>query len=294
MIPSYEDVMLPFLKFIVDGREYSKRDVINEITSRFNLTEEEKKQLLPSGQQPIIDNRVGWARLYLKKAGLLEATKRGHMKITESGKDAIRQNPSSINTKFLSKYPDFQQFKVSKKVDPLPVDLIYDPDELIYRSYQQKLDEVKSELLDAVKLTSPSFFERLVLKLLRAMGYGVLGETTKQSWDKGIDGIILEDNLGFNKIGFQAKRWDTNTITGSLISTFRDDLKRNKLDKGVFVTSSGFDKGAVERSQLSDPKVILIDGEQLVDYMVKYNIGVQEYDIIRLKKIDRDFFSEEE
>lgn len=208
-IPDFQTIMLPLLKSLGDNKEHSLREVIEHVSELFNLSEEEKKERLPSGQQAIIDNRVGWARTYLKKAGLLEYTRRGHFRITERGLDILKQDLSKIDLKYLRQFPEYMEFKATRKTKKPPRAGAETPRELIEDGYEKIKDEVADELLKLVKESSPKFFENLVIELLLRMGYGGswkdAGMAIGKSGDEGIDGIIKEDKLGLDNIYIQAK-----------------------------------------------------------------------------------------
>ena len=217
-IPDFQSIMLPLLKFTANQQEHSLREAIEDLAQVFNLSEQERKELLPSGQEATFDNRVGWSRTYLKKAGLLESTRRSFFKITQRGLDVLSQNPSRIDIKFLEQFPEFVEFRGGGKKDKetaLGIELEANgqqtPEELLEYGYQKIRQDLAQEVLNRVKASSPSFFERLVVELLVRMGYGGsrkdAGEAVGKSGDEGIDGIIKEDRLGLDVIYIQAKKW---------------------------------------------------------------------------------------
>lgn len=248
-------------------------------------------------------NRVGWARTYLKKAGLLKYCGVGSFIITEQGLKVLQEKPSKINVKYLKRFPEILEFiKPSKKIDQLkdkqaesileektPEDLL----EIGYEKYQEKL---LSDLLERIKQCSPEFFERLVVELLVGMGYGGsfedAGKAIGKIGDEGIDGIIKEDKLGLDVIYLQAKKW-TNPVSRPEIQKFAGALLGKKAKKGVFITTSTFSEGAVEYAKNVENKIILIDGEQLTRYMIENRIGVSETASYSINKIDLDYFTEE-
>jgi len=212
-IPNYQPIMLPLLKFASDGQEHSLRETIEALADEFNLTDEERSELLPSGQQAVFDNRVGWARTYLKKAGLLETTRRGYYRVTERGQQVLRQNPSEITTAFLRQFPEFVEFQTTtrNRLDETKDEESNEtqtPEEVIETAYQKLRKELAVELLQIIKERSPAFFERLVIDLLVRMGYGGTrkdaGEAIGRTSDGGIDGIIKEDRLGLDIFYIQA------------------------------------------------------------------------------------------
>ena len=218
-IPDFQTIMLPLLKFAADQQEHSLREAIEELALAFNLSEQERKELLLSGQQATFDNRVGWSRTYLKKAGLLDRTRRSFFKITQRGLDVLNQKPPRIDAKFLEQFPEFIEFRESgreiKEVSTgieLEANGHQTPEELLEYGYQKIRQDLAQEVLNRVKASSPSFFERLVVELLVRMGYGGsrkdAGEAVGNSGDEGIDGIIKEDRLGLDVIYIQAKKWE--------------------------------------------------------------------------------------
>lgn len=300
-IPDYQSIMLPLLKFASDQKEHSLREAIEHISGIFELSETEKVMLLQSGQH-IIDNRVGWARTYLKKAGLLETTKRSYFKITERGLEVLKKNTSEINVKYLEQFPEFIEFKNLKKDEKgiLKQDELCNqqtPHDLLEEGYLKIKSNLAQELLNLVKNGSSEFFERLVVKLLLNMGYGGsqkdAGEAIGRSGDEGIDGIIKEDKLGLDAIYIQAKKWEA-TVGRPEVQKFVGALHGKGAKKGIFMTTSDFSKEAIDyASAMRDPKIVLIDGELLAQLMIDNNIGVSIATIYEIKKIDLDYFTEE-
>lgn len=301
-IPDYQTIMLPLLKLAGDKKEHSIREAIDSIADLFKLSDEQKKEVLPSGRSYIIDNRVGWARTYLKKAGLLEDTHRSHFRITEEGLKALEKSPTEINIKFLQQFPGFNEFRKKKDDEQdgqeqiTQEDSSQTPQELLEYGYQKIKRDLAQELLESVKKVSPRFFEQLVVELLLKMGYGGslkdAGKAIGQSGDGGIDGIIKEDKLGLDVIYIQAKRWE-NVVGSKEIRNFVGSLVGQKANKGVFITTSGFTKDALEYVKTITHKVILIDGEMLAQLMIENNVGVSDVISYEVKKIDSDYFIEE-
>ncbi|OGW39095.1 MAG: restriction endonuclease [Nitrospirae bacterium RBG_13_39_12] len=295
-IPDYQAVMLPLLKILADEQEHSFRDSIENLAQFFKLSAEERKELLPSGQQKVFDNRIGWARTYLKKAGLMESTRRGFFKITKLGLDALKQNPPEINVKFLEQYPEFIEFKqirkekVSSEIEEIDKQ---SPEDLVVAGYQKIRQELADELLAQIKSCSPEFFEKLLVELLVKMGYGGsrkdAGKAIGKTGDEGIDGIIKEDKLGLDTIYIQAKRWE-NTVSRPEIQKFAGALQGHRAKKGIFITTSSFSKEALDFVSKIDSKIILIDGEHLTQLMIDYDIGVSKIASYDIKKIDTDYF----
>lgn len=302
MIPDYQSIMLPLLKYAGDKKEHHIREAIDRLADEFNLSEEERKELLPSGQQAIFDNRVGWARTYLKKAGLLETTKRAHFKITDRGLQVLAERPNEINAEYLEQYPEFVEFITVKAIkgefekDELKNYEENTPEELIEIGHQKLQKELSSDLLVRIKKCSPTFFERLVVELLVKMGYGGsradAGKAIGKTGDEGIDGIIKEDKLGLDVIYIQAKKWE-NQVSRSEIQKFAGALQGQRARKGIFITTSTFADTAKEYVSKIDNKIILIDGELLAKLMIENDIGVSKIAAYEIKKVDSDYFQEE-
>lgn len=299
-IPDYQSIMLPLLRFAADGNEHSLREAIEFLSEKFGLTDVEKNELLPSGQQPRFDNRVAWARSYMNKAGLLEATRRGHFRITQRGREVLSSNPSEINVKFLEQFPEFVEFRAKQRdkeesTESAETETLQTPGEILETAYQKLREDLSAELLKFVRGCSPSFFERLVIDVLVKMGYGgsrkEAGKAIGRSGDEGIDGIINEDRLGLDVIYIQAKRWQT-TIGRPEIQKFAGALQGHRAKKGIFITTSDFSREAEDYVAKIDSKIVLIDGEQLVQFMVDYNVGVAPDKLYETKKIDSDYFIE--
>jgi len=292
MIPDYQNIMLPLLKYMGDKKEHHIRDATEQLADEFNLAEDERKELLQSGQQTIFDNRVGWAKTYLKKAGLLESTRRGYFKITKRGLKVLEDRPNNIDIEYLKQYPEFIEFIKPPKI-------IFEentPEELMEIGYQKLQYDLASELLHHIKKCSPIFFERLVVELLVRMGYGGsredAGKAIGRIGDEGIDGIIKEDKLGLDIVYIQAKKWE-NLVSRSEIQKFAGALQGQKARKGIFITTSTFSKKAIEYVSKIDTKIILIDGTQLAKLMIENNVGVSKIASYEIKKIDLDYFMEE-
>src|SRR3989344_8449855 len=286
--------MLPLLKCLNDGQERNVRDVIESLNSEFKLTEQEKQELLPSGQQPIFDNRVGWARTYLLKAGLIESPRRGFVRITHKGTEVLGKKPAKINVKFLEQFPEFIEFRAIKKEQGegknkslaeinKEVENIT-PDELMENGFNSIQANLGQELLAKLRTNPPSFFEKVVLKLLTNMGYGE-GKVTGQTGDGGVDGFISQDKLGLDKIFFQAKRFGEDTpVSVSMLRDFVGTLEVNGVSKGVFMTTSRFPKDAENIISRSHKSIVLIDGPKLVKLMIEFNIGVSTANSYQIKK----------
>lgn len=300
-IPDFQSVMLPLLCFAADEQEHSLQDAIESLATNFELTAEERQELLPSGKQTRFDNRVAWARSYFKQAGLVENTRRGYFKISQRGLSLLKTNPNKINKKTLEQYPEFLDFQnIRREVNEVER-LIDDPEkqtpeEQLENAYKIIFDGLASEIIQLVKACSPSFFERLVVELLLAMGYGGTragaGRAIGQSGDGGIDGIIDEDRLGLDAIYIQAKRWE-GVIGRPEIQKFVGALQGQRAHKGVFITTSDFTKEAQEYVKNISNKVVLINGFTLARLMIENNVGVSVAATYQVKKIDSDYFVDE-
>jgi restriction system protein len=305
-IPDYQTLMVPVLKVAGDGQEHRIGDVINRLARDFGLTEEERQQILPSGKQATFANRVGWARTYLVQAGLLEATKRAHFRITDRGEKALAEGPPRIDNEYLSQFAEFVQFKERGKEVPgtetstsvgetRTVSLQTEtPDELLRGTVKQIETALKKELLDRVLAAPPAFFESLIVALLLAMGYGgsreEAGKIVGRSGDGGIDGVIDQDALGLDRVYVQAKRYVVeNAVSEPEIRAFSGSLGAAKA-KGVFVTTSYFTQPAQNFAERHPFKIVLIDGERLAALMIRHNVGVRVDETLYLKKVDEDFF----
>lgn len=306
-IPDFESIMLPLLKFANDGKEYSLRETREALAKVFKLRAAERKTLLPSGQQSVFDNRVGWALTYLRKAGLLETTRRGYYRITERGQVMLRQNPSWINQGFLQQFPEFVEFKRAKGIKPIQnaaqveasqaeaSDAAQTPEEVIEAAYQKLRQALEDELLQMIKERSPEFFERLVIDLLVNMGYGGTredaGAAIGGAGDGGIDGIIKEDRLGLDIVYVQAKRW-AGVVGRPEIQKFAGALQGRRAKKGIFLTTSDFSKDALDYAKQIDSRIVLIDGHTLAQLMIDHNVGVAVTATYELKRVDSDYFTE--
>lgn len=251
-IPDFQAVMRPLLEVVQDGVPKTLAEVRDAVCDKFALTDDERREMIASGRQTVIQNRVGWARTYMNKAGLLEIPERGKVRITERGLDALQKGPERISVSWLKQFPEFEQFHTHRpdqgaiptKADPISSsDISATPDEQLEAVHRTLMDELADELLSTIRGASPVFFERLVVDLMIAMGYGgsrkEAGQATKATNDDGVDGIIKEDRLGLDVIYLQAKRW-TNTVHRPEIDKFIGTLTRQRARKGVFITTSEF------------------------------------------------------
>lgn len=299
-IPDYQSVMLPLLRLAADGNEHTLRSAVEELAEQFKLTEDERKELLPSGSQSTFSNRVGWARTYLSKAALLESPRRGYFHITQRGREVLAKNPSEINVQFLYQFPEFIEFRTRHRepeqaIETVESESLQTPGELLETAYQKLREDLSAELLKTVKECSPAFFERLVIDVLVKMGYGgsrkEAGKAIGRSGDEGIDGIINEDRLGLDVIYIQAKRWQA-PIGRPEIQKFVGALQGHRANKGIFITTSSFTHDAEDYVATINSKIVLIDGEQLSQLMIDHNVGVTPVTSYETKKIDSDYFIE--
>lgn len=303
-IPNYQSLMLPVLRLASDDEEHKFSHAVDALADQLSLSDDERNELLPSGNQAVFTNRVGWARSYLKQAGLLASPKRGYFSITQKGKDLLATNPEKVDVSVLEQYPEFIEFKNRKKdktdqdsqTEISAEDDSQTPEDALASAYKKLRDNLTSEILSVVKDSSPSFFERLVVDLLVKMGYGGnrqdAGKALGKSGDGGIDGIINEDRLGLDVIYIQAKRWE-GSVGRPEIQKFAGALQGKRARKGVFITTSTFTKEAVGYASMIESKIILIDGEYLAKLMIEHNVGVSTVGIYEVKKIDSDYFDED-
>jgi restriction system protein len=303
MIPDYQSIMLPLLEFISDGKEHKMRNVTDGLAIKFGVTEDEQKELLPSGVAPIFYNRTAWAKTYLKKAGLIDSPKQGIVIISKRGLEVLKNKPSAINVKFLKQFSEFVEFQTTKREDEIGIETTEDqsnqtPEESLETAYQKIRASLASELINKVVELSPSFFEKLVVELLVKMGYGGsmkdAGKAVGKSGDEGIDGTIKEDKLGLDIIYIQAKRWKPGNIVGRPeLQKFVGALAGQGAKKGIFITTSSFTKEAIDYTPRNETKIVLIDGNQLAQLMIDYNLGCTSQQTYEVKKIDSDYFGEE-
>lgn len=305
-IPDFQSIMLPVLKLASSANEYKLSDAIEKLADDFGLSSEERNELLPSGTQAVFNNRVAWARSYLKQAGLVNNPRTGFFSITENGRLLLAEKPERINTKLLEKYPEFQEFRNRKKSDKgndlataLPTsetESKLTPEDALASAYNQLRSSLESEILATIMSSTPSFFERLVVDLLVKMGYGgsrqEAGRALGRSGDGGIDGIINEDRLGLDVIYIQAKRWE-GVVGRPEIQKFAGALQGQRANKGVFITTSSFTSQAKDYTNVIASKIILIDGEQLSALMAEHNVGVSVVGQYEVKKLDSDYFYNE-
>lgn len=299
-VPKYDELMKPLLIAVSDGETYKIKDVTARLAQQLNLFSEDLAEMLPSGRQTVFKNRVGWAKTYLKKAGLLESPARATIVITNAGKQVVADNPEKIDSKYLEQFPSFVDFaSAPEPLDdsnpasevPKPSDLT--PDDQLEDAYKEINDSLASDLLSEVLKIPPYTFEKFVVDLLLKMGYGKAdfgSHATVASGDDGIDGIIMEDKLGFSLIYMQAKEWAVDKVVSQPdIQSFVGAIAGKKGD-GLFVTTARFSQKA--KNYAHTHHIILIDGERLANLMIEYNFCVSTRKTFEIKALDTDALAE--
>jgi len=298
--------MLPLLKIAADGKDHTQAEAIIALASEFNLSKEEINETRLNTRQTLFDNRIAWAKYHMKKAGLLEFPRRAFFQITDLGRQVLAQKTSKINVAFLKQYPEYLEFIGGNRTElETGKDNILEmatekatPEEIIDKGYLDIRRAVASDLLERVLSLSPLRFERLVIELLVKMGYGGgfkdASTHSGKSGDEGIDGTIREDKLGLDVIYIQAKRWKPgNQVGRPEIQKFVGALAGQGAKKGVFITTSTFSKEARDYTPRNETKIVLLDGEELMQLMIDYNLGVSTINIYEIKQVDSDYFGEE-
>lgn len=299
-VPQFQDITLPLLEIAADGAVRSLVEVRERLAKHFGLTEAERAELLPSGRQSRFANRVAWAKVYLERGGLLSSPGRGQFAITERGRAVLASPPQRISIRFLEQFPEFAEFRSrnhrrNASITPTPslADEAETPEELLEAAFQSIRSGLAADLLGRVKAMPPQFFEHLVVDLLLRMGYGGArggsGEAVGRSGDEGIDGVISEDRLGLDVVYLQAKRWE-GTVGRPEVQKFVGALHGRRARKGVFITTGTFSSDAETYVQTIDPRVVLIDGDQLAELMIDFDVGVAKEREYILKRVDSDFF----
>ncbi len=300
-IPDFQTIMGPLLAEYADGEERRIGVARDRLADEFGLTAAEREERLPSGVAKKFPNRVGWAATYLFGTGLLDRPRRGVYRMTARGRMILDQNPERIDLSVLSQFPELAEMRGKRQEDG-PVELVdletdSTPEETIDAAHAQHRKALEQDLLDRIQRQSPVFFEQLVLDLLQAMGYGGsradAAERLGQSGDEGLDGVIWEDRLGLDLVYVQAKRWQ-GVVGRPVIQGFVGALQGKRAPKGVMITSSTFSKEAWQYADTVSPRVILVDGERLASLMIEHNVGVSETTSYALKRVDADYFGEDE
>lgn len=301
-IPDYQSLMLPVLRAAENG-EVRVGDVVQQLADSLHLTEEQRAILLPSGGQTLFANRVRWAKAYLGKAGLIEATRRGHFLVTDRGRKALASNPTRIDNRFLAQFEEFLQFTgrepatSDSRSEALEAEIVdqQTPDEVMRAAHSRIEMALAEDILERVRAAPPEFFERLIVNLLLAMGYGGsaadAGRALGRSGDDGVDGVVDQDALGLDRVYIQAKRYAAgNSVGPAAVRDFFGSLDRHKASKGLLVTTSNFTSSARETADYLSRRIVLIDGDHLMRLMIRYNIGCRIEETLHVKKIDEDFF----
>ncbi len=300
-VPDYQKFMLPILQIASDGTEHTTGEVHDTLARQFGLSEEDKNELLPSGTQTKLKNRVSWAVIYLTKAGLLERPGRGRFRMAERGLKVLSSKPSEVNVRFLKQFPEFVEFQRGTRSPQKEEEIEEEtaqrtPFETLEVAYQDLRRALALDVLDRVRRCSPKFFERLVVDLLVAIGYGGsrkdAGQAVGRSGDDGIDGIIKEDKLGLDVVYIQAKRWEA-TVGRPTVQEFAGSLEGHRARKGVLITTSRFSQDAKDYVGRIEKKIVLIDGEQLTQLMIDQKIGVTEVTSYAVSRVDSDYFEED-
>ncbi|WP_246519972.1 restriction endonuclease [Ancylobacter lacus] len=313
-VPDYQSLMLPVLRAAARG-EQRIGAVVERLAGELGLSDGARATLLASGRQTVFANRVHWAKTYLAKAGLVESTRRGHFRLTPRGSAVLADNPDRIDNRFLSRFDEFRQFtaRAAEPAEPAdaltravaaavdltlaapPMAVEQTPDEVMRAAHRRIETALAEELLDRVRLAPPEFFERLIVNLLLAMGYGgsaaEAGRALGRSGDDGVDGVIDQDALGLDRVYIQAKRYASGNSVGSgAIRDFFGSLDRHKAAKGLFVTTSTFTESARQTADYLSKRIVLVNGEHLARLMIRHNVGCRIEEVLHVKKIDEDFF----
>lgn len=293
-VPKYNEMYGVLLKALADGKVHKINEVRQNVVNQIGLTEEDLAEMLPSGKQTVFANRLGWTRSYLKHAGLIDCPRRGELVLTDAGV-AVLPDADIIDEQYLLKYDSFRAFVNAEATvsDPLPESKEKSPEEILEAAHAELNAALAADLMSEIMKLEPTDFEKPVIKLLLAMGYGSgiddAGLVTKPSNDGGIDGIIKEDQLGFSSIYIQAKRWDPDTsISKPEIQKFVGALQEHKAAKGLFISTAKYSQGAKNYAETTG--IVLVDGQQLTRLMIKFNLGVSIEHVYEVKKIDTDFF----
>lgn len=316
-VPDYQTLMLPLLRHLGEQTGHSTvRQFLESIGDEFNLSEEERAERIPSGQENLLANRLHWARTYMGKAGLTASPKRGLVQITERGRALLAENPERIDGETLGRYPEFLSWLTKSRTGksakaenlnpsslkpnapsatPLSTTEERTPRERIDAAMSEIEAALRSDLLDRVREMSPAEFEGLILQLLLAMGYGQgldqMAVALGGSGDGGLDGVIHQDPLGLDRVYIQAKRYKAgNNVSSPDIRNFVGALNIHRANKGVFVTASQFTADARQAALSSTIQVVLIDGDRLSELMVRYKVGVLVRGVVEIKEIDEGFF----
>lgn len=299
-VPKYDELMKPLLMAVQDGKTYTIKEITARLAKQLKLSADDLAEMLPSGRQTVFKNRIGWANTYLKKAGLLDSPARATIVITDTGKQVVADNPEKIDSNYLKRFPSFADFKSTAEnsdendhtsVNPNADDLT--PDDQLEEAYKQINASLASDLLNEVLKLTPHTFEKFIVDFLSRMGYGTVAfgsHATQASGDDGIDGVIMEDKLGFSLIYMQAKKWAPDKVVGQPdIQSFVGAIA-GKHGDGLFVTTARFSQKAKDYAHTHH--IILIDGERLANLMIEYNFCVSTRKTFEIKTIDTDALAE--
>src|SRR5437870_3894129 len=296
-VPDFQSFFKPLLDLAADGKEHSMRETRDAIAKTMALPEADMKELLPSGLQTKFDNRVAWAKSYFVQAKVLEPSRRGHFRITQRGLDLHKLGHKRIDVRILNQYPEFIEFhraRTPKEEEQEPP--AETPEETLQKAYESIRSDLAGQIVERIMDNPHQFFERLVVDLMVAMGYGGsradAGKSVGGTGDEGIDGIIKEDRLGLDLVYLQAKRWD-GTVGRPEVQKFVGALHGKRAKKGVFITTGKFSDDARKYVETIDPKVILIDGRMLAELMIDHGLGTTTTATFQIKRIDSDYFTEE-
>ncbi len=311
-IPKYDEMMLPLLKMLSDGETHRKRELSEKIADHFDLSQEEREQMLPSVRVTYVKHRAGWAAFGLRKAGLAISPSEGTLQITNEGREFLATNPTGRLTRaVLMQFEPFRQFvaemkeraaAAAKKTGAPPANTAESvedeettPEERIESAFTELRETLITDLRSKLTSVDPFRFEQIVIDLLVAMGYGgsrkEAAAVTQKTGDEGIDGVINEDRLGLDVIYVQAKRWKAK-VGRPEIQSFVGALAGKKANKGIFLTTSSFHQNAIDFAAGLHNKVILVDGRRLAELMIEHGVGVAEEHAYSVKKIDSDYFDE--
>ena len=307
-VPDFQSLMLPVVKALASGREAAISVVRTRVAASMSLTVEDMQEMLPSGRQSVFVNRVAWAVVYLGHAGLVERTRRGVWRLTVEGKALLADPPARVDVSYLRKYPDFVAWRTGKDTPPssdddgsvVSEDRSTDtPEEALEKAALKLREELEAEVLGRVRKATPKFLEQVIIDLLIAMGYGggdpTMGRVTGRTGDGGIDGTIKEDALGLDEVYVQAKKYaDSNVVGEGDLRNFAGAIDAAGTTKGVFVTTAGFTPAARNYVARSPKRIVLIDGRELAHLMVQHGIGVRIWVRHEIKRIDQDYFDQED
>lgn len=304
MIPSFEKFFLPSLQCFAQQNSCDGKLLQEHCIKELGLNEEDIRELIKSGRKTKLQDRISWTITYFYQACLIERLQRGVYRITQRGRDFLKSHTSDFGKEDLMQFKEFKKYASGNKTATAKTQeeehtaISKTPSEILDEAYQEINKDLTQKLLDEVKRQSPQFFEQLVIRLLVNMGYGGSFEdaakVTQYSHDDGIDGVIKEDKLGLDTIYIQAKRYTTQAVQKPDLQKFIGALVEHKATKGIFITTSSFSSGALETCKKAEHvKIILIDGIQLANFMIEYNVGVSTTQVYEIKRVDTDFFAEE-